>query len=110
MGYLPSLSTCLKYGSTLFLSGFFLTAGLLYTYQCALIYPSSFPAGSRSDVATPDEYDLPYEALELTTPDGETLRAYLIPREEQGRPTVLFLHANACNMVRSPSLPLSRTR
>lgn len=49
-----------------------------------------------------------YEDLTLTTPDGLRIRAYLMLQgatqqeqetEAKRRPTVLFLHANAGNMV-----------
>lgn len=96
------------------------TAMLLYRYQRSLVYPSNFPAGSRTEVMTPDAFDVPdYESLTLTTPDGEKLHAYLMAQRTRSakesvrgesqsadevtarRPTVLFLHANAGNMVSS---------
>lgn len=51
-----------------------------------------------------------YEDLTLTTPDKIKIRAYLMlqgaadgpeaaERESKKRPTILFLHANAGNMV-----------
>jgi hypothetical protein len=51
-----------------------------------------------------------YEDLTLDTPDGLKIKAYLILQggnkadqetEAKRRPTVLFLHANAGNMVSS---------
>lgn len=83
---------------------------LLYAFQTRLIYPSNIPSGSRTIVATPDEFDMPhYENVELTTPDGVRIRAFLILQREtdpasvkaSDRPTVLLLHANAGNVVRA---------
>lgn len=100
-----------------FVVGFGATAVLLWKYQRVLIYPSSFPTGSRTEVATPEEFDLPYSTEWLNTPDGIKLHAYLMLQEKASekeknrgesldkdqtvkrRPTVLFLHANAGNMV-----------
>ncbi|KAF8686306.1 Serine aminopeptidase, S33 [Rhizoctonia solani] len=97
-------------------------AGLLYYGQNSLIYPSNVPEGSRTNVATPADYGLPYSDLTFTTPDNVKIRAYLLVQrkillsadgslgtaevDNQGddadfarsRPTVLFLHANAGNM------------
>ncbi|WFD31680.1 bem46 protein, variant [Malassezia sp. CBS 17886] len=84
-------------------------AGLLYVYQRALIYPSSFPDGSRTIVDTPDKYDLPFSEYRLNTPDGQKLHVYAILQAgvdgdksdmsvAKERPTVLMLHANAGNM------------
>lgn len=79
-----------------------LTASGLWYYQSMILYPASFPDGSRSGKPTigfiiispvthqgiqhpavdvPDPYDLfgiPYKNLTLPTPDGEHLAAYLI--------------------------------
>lgn len=57
--------------------------------------------GSRLTVATPAEYDLPYEDLELLTPDGVKIKAYLMLQQADAhkRPTVLLFHANAGNVV-----------
>jgi hypothetical protein len=65
-----------------------------------LAYPSSFPAGSRTDVPNPyDEYGIQYEDLYITTPDNEKLHAFLMlqssPRDKK---TVFICHANAGNM------------
>lgn len=74
-------------------------AGLLYVYQTALIYPASFPEGSRTIVDSPAQYGMPYTEHRLVTPDQIKLHVYVIPHEdEQPRPTVLMLHANAGNM------------
>ncbi|EUC59279.1 alpha/beta hydrolase family protein [Rhizoctonia solani AG-3 Rhs1AP] len=99
-----------------------LGAGLLYYGQNSLIYPSNVPEGSRTKVATPAEYGLPYSDLTFTTPDNVKIRAYLLIQRKvllsadsslepaevdtegddadyaRSRPTVLFLHANAGNV------------
>lgn len=102
--------------------------GLLYYGQNYLIYPSAFPPGSRTDVDTPDKYDLFYKVLELKTEDGVLLRSYLLPqRKEVGhrnathidvaeemsneefaatRPTVLMFHGNGGNL--GHRIPLAR--
>ncbi|CAE6466735.1 unnamed protein product [Rhizoctonia solani] len=97
-------------------------AGLLYYGQNSLIYPSNVPEGSRTNVATPADYGLPYSDLSFTTPDNVKIRAYLLIQRKillsaegspgveevtiegddadyaRSRPTVLFLHANAGNL------------
>jgi hypothetical protein len=118
MGYLPSLYTATKAVLSISAVTVGTAATLLYRYQCSLIYPSSFPSGSRTEVATPDQFNIEYENLTLQTPDGESLHAFLMPQqkisekekdrgEKEGgeetmrrRPTVLVFHANAGNMVR----------
>lgn len=77
-----------------------------------IIYPAWAPPGSRKVVRKPSQHGMPlYEDLELTSPDGVKVKAYLIlqgankadqEQEAKKRPTVLFLHANAGNMVRLP--------
>lgn len=119
MGYLPSLSTVFQFFGGVIVLGLASTAGLLYRYQRTLIYPSSFPQGSRTEVLSPSEFGIPFTEEHLNTPDGETLRAFVMlqqaPSEkeiEKGatlndepsttarrRPTIIFLHANAGNMV-----------
>ncbi|GAA5986504.1 hypothetical protein JCM11641_005222 [Rhodosporidiobolus odoratus] len=77
----------------------------LYLYQSRLIYPANLPAGSRTNVPTPSDFGIdPYQDLDLTTPDGVRIKAYLmLYQHEDGvppssRPTVLLLHANAGNV------------
>jgi len=107
----------LKLLTGVFVVGFGATAVLLWKYQRVLIYPSSFPTGSRTEVATPEEFDLPYSEEWLITPDDIKLHSYLLLQSKASekeksrgesqdpndtskrRPTVLFLHANAGNMV-----------
>ncbi|GLB41228.1 putative serine aminopeptidase, S33 [Lyophyllum shimeji] len=115
--FLPSLETFAK--GTLATAATLSTvgAGLLWYGQNYLIYPSAFPPGSRIDVPSPD--GVPYENLELETPDKVKLRCYLLPqRKELGtihatyiqndetttddefmasRPTVIMFHGNGGN-------------
>ncbi|KAG0330968.1 hypothetical protein BG004_001878 [Podila humilis] len=97
--YLPwYLSYSLAAAAVAVLSG----GALLYHYQCEIIYPANFPEGSRTQVAKPSQYDLPYEDLTLITPDKVEIKAYLIKHPDDSiarrRPTILYLHANAGNM------------
>ncbi|KAJ1558064.1 hypothetical protein HK096_003751 [Nowakowskiella sp. JEL0078] len=77
---------------------------LLYSYQTSLIYPSNVPPGSRTEVYTPNMFDLPnWDDVELTTSDGVKIKAYTIYYREKNSEgispyTVLFCHANAGNM------------
>ncbi|KAI8990216.1 Alpha/Beta hydrolase protein [Pilobolus umbonatus] len=75
---------------------------VLYLYQCKLIYPASFPEGSRQQVAKPSEFGMQYTEITLTTKDKVNLKSYVIlqPNEEEAKkvPTILYFHANAGNM------------
>ncbi|KAI8393543.1 Alpha/Beta hydrolase protein [Radiomyces spectabilis] len=77
-------------------------ATFLYLYQCDLIYPSSFPEGSRTEVAKPSDYGLKYTEETLTTKDKVKLRSYIMTLENEAEakaaPTILYFHANAGNM------------
>lgn len=80
-------------------------AGLLYVYQRALIYPSSFPEGSRTLVDSPEQYNIPFQEFRLNTPDREKLHVYVMLQQggednsaAKQRPTVIMFHANAGNM------------
>ncbi|KAG0250729.1 hypothetical protein BG011_008139 [Mortierella polycephala] len=97
--YLPwYLSYSLAAAAVAVLSG----GALLYHFQCEIIYPANFPEGSRTNVAKPSQYGLPFEDLTLTTSDNVKIRAYLIKHLDDSkarqRPTILYLHANAGNM------------
>lgn len=46
--------------------------------ESMLLYPSNIPEGSRTNVDTPDKYNLPYKKVELKTVDNETLQAYIL--------------------------------
>ncbi|KAI0079188.1 alpha/beta-hydrolase [Panus rudis PR-1116 ss-1] len=103
-------------------------AGLLYYGQNYLIYPSAFPPGSRTEVPTPDQYGLPYHALELNTPDNVKLQCYLLVQTKElsllgvtsipvnpettdddfaaSRPTVIMFHGNGGNI--GHRIPLAR--
>jgi hypothetical protein len=43
------------------------------------------------DVAAPSDFELPYENLELKTPDEITLRCYLLPQKKELEPGATFL-------------------
>lgn len=94
--------------------------GLLYYGQNYLIYPSAFPPGARTEVPVPTDFGLPYEDVELTTPDNVRIKCYLmiqkskldlaratvidIPEDKSdedfasSRPTVIMFHGNGGNM------------
>lgn len=78
MGYLPTLGGFLRVVGGVIVVSLGATAGLLYRYQTSLIYPASFPTGSRSQVSTPDEFDLPFTEEEIVTPDGERVRVFVM--------------------------------
>lgn len=73
----------------------------LYTYQNSLIYPASLNDG-HGYCATPDEYDMPFELVNLKTKDGETLQCYLLKQDPHSvsysNKTVLILSPNAGNI------------
>ena len=77
-------------------------SGLLYFKQNELIYPRGMPPGSRTEVPTPAQFHMSNaESLELPTPDGETLHAYLLrPPNTSLRKdiTILSFHGNAGNI------------
>ncbi|KAI5961945.1 bem46 [Candida theae] len=80
----------------------------LYYYQSSLIYPASLNDG-HGYCATPDEYGMPYEAVKLTTSDGETLQCYSMKQDRKSpnytNKTVLILSPNAGNI--GHSLPIA---
>ncbi|CDS07656.1 hypothetical protein LRAMOSA01605 [Lichtheimia ramosa] len=85
-------------------------AALLYLYQCEIIYPSSFPEGSRTQVAKPSDYGMQYTEQVLTTKDNIKLHTYtmVLENEDEARAanTILYFHANAGNM--GHRLPIAR--
>ncbi|KJA22504.1 hypothetical protein HYPSUDRAFT_40881 [Hypholoma sublateritium FD-334 SS-4] len=118
-GFFPSLETFAKGTLATAATLSTLGVGLAYYGQNYLIYPSAFPPGSRTDVAAPSDFELPYENLELKTPDEVVLRCYLLPqRKDAGageafldipaamsedefiasRPTVIMFHGNGGNL------------
>ncbi|KAF9450395.1 alpha/beta-hydrolase [Macrolepiota fuliginosa MF-IS2] len=101
-----------------------LSVGLLWYGQGYLIYPSAFPHGSRTEeVAKPSDYGIPYDELNLVTPDNVTLKCYMLRQHKDlvsknpaaiqlptdsdpdltedefvaGRPTIVMFHGNAGN-------------
>ncbi|PVV01553.1 hypothetical protein BB560_004026 [Smittium megazygosporum] len=72
----------------------------LFLLQRKLIYPSSFPQGSRHEVMLPSAYGLSrFENETLTTKDGVKIHIYLIKSNMLNcKNTLLFFHANAGNM------------
>lgn len=46
--------------------------------ESMLIYPSNIPEGSRSNVDTPDKYNLPYDHVRIKTADNERLQTYIL--------------------------------
>ncbi|CED84403.1 Predicted alpha/beta hydrolase BEM46 [Phaffia rhodozyma] len=80
--------------------------GAVYIGQNKLIYPSAYPEGSRTKVDLPTEFDMPFEDVELTAPDGTKLKAYLMLANAnvktsseyyKSRPTIVYFCANAGN-------------
>ena len=73
----------------------------LYSYQSSLIYPATLNDG-RGYCATPEEYDMQYELVNLKTPDGETLQCYSLLHDPSSpsyaNKTVLILSPNAGNI------------
>lgn len=73
----------------------------LYFFQRKLVYPSSLN-NARDIVDTPDKYGMPYEHIDITTEDGETLHSYLMLHDPDSKDytnkTVLILSPNAGNI------------
>ncbi|EAU87012.2 BEM46 family protein [Coprinopsis cinerea okayama7 len=117
--FLPSLEGFVKGTAATAATLSTVGAGLLWYGQNYLIYPSAFPPGSRTEVANPGQFGMPYEDLELKTPDGVILRCYLLPQRKDlsshpeatyldedfasdeeiiaSRPTVIMFHGNGGN-------------
>lgn len=79
-----------------------LGSSLLYFKQNDIIYPAGLPAGSRTNVPTPQQFHLENaDSINFPTPDGETLHAYLLrPPNAALRKniTLLTFHGNAGNV------------
>ena len=79
-----------------------LGSGLLYFKQNEIIYPRNLPAGARSEVPQPKDFQIENsESLQLQTPDNESLHAYFIRASSmvlQKPVTVLMFHGNAGNV------------
>ncbi|KAI3406992.2 bem46 [Candida oxycetoniae] len=73
----------------------------LYFCQNILIYPASINDG-RGKCATPDEYGMAYELVQLTTEDGEILQCYSMKQDRKDpsytNKTILILSPNAGNI------------
>ncbi|KAE8213300.1 hypothetical protein CF327_g3154 [Tilletia walkeri] len=111
-----SLGALVRILSGVLVLGVASTACLLWRYQGLLVYPASFPSGSRTVVDTPESFGMPYDEVTLTTPDGEQVRCFVIlqrtPSDKERaaglsgigddtarrRPTIVFFHANAGNL------------
>lgn len=74
------------------------------TADSELIYPRSLPAGSRTDegVPRPSKFGISdFDDLQIPTPDGEYLNAFLIRPSNKGlarHVTILMFHGNAGNI------------
>ncbi|KIW17722.1 hypothetical protein PV08_04917 [Exophiala spinifera] len=79
-----------------------LGSSLLYFKQNDIIYPANLPAGARTNVPTPDQFNITSaESIKFPTPDGETLHAYLLrpPKSPvQNNVTLVTFHGNAGNV------------
>ncbi len=67
---------------------------LLYFFQARLVF---YPETGREIIATPAQIGLPYEDIQLKTPDGISLHGWYVTAT-QPRGAVLFLHGNAGNI------------
>ena len=76
--------------------GYAVFAAAIFFVQPRLIY---YPEFGRSITGTPDDLGLAYEAVEITTADGEILHGWFVPAPATPTATpaatVLFLHGNA---------------
>jgi fermentation-respiration switch protein FrsA (DUF1100 family) len=68
---------------------------LVYLFQPRLVY---FPDIGREAPATPLAHGLAYDAVKISTDDGETLSAWWVPAQAM-RGAVLLLHGNAGNIA-----------
>lgn len=77
-------------------------SGLLYFKQNEIIYPRNIPAGSRTEVPEPKDFQIDnWVSLHITTPDNESLHAYLLRAPNvtlRKNITVLMFHGNAGNV------------
>ncbi|KAI0338313.1 alpha/beta-hydrolase [Trametopsis cervina] len=129
--FLPSIQALAK-GAAATVAGLSTVGvGLLYYGQNYLIYPSAFPSGSRTEVANPGQYGLPFVDLDLKAEDDTKLRCYLLiqakylPQPDAAvlppeaatdemtddelaatRPTIVMFHGNGGNL--GHRIPLAR--
>ncbi|MEC3958720.1 alpha/beta hydrolase [Nocardia sp. CDC153] len=67
----------------------------------------TYAPGDRRIVATPEMFGVPYEALSLTTSDGETIEAWFVRAAKEPLGHILFAHGNGGNIGdRSPMLAM----
>ncbi|RMZ80598.1 hypothetical protein DV738_g2691, partial [Chaetothyriales sp. CBS 135597] len=100
-----TLADLISYLRMPFLAGWGLTAlgsTLLYFRQNDLIYPANVPAGSRTQVPEPTQFGIRNaDSVNLQTPDGETLHAYLLRPANSSiskNCTIITFHGNAGNV------------
>ena len=67
---------------------------LVFLFQSQLVY---FPNVGREVTVTPQSYGLAFDAVTITTEDGERLAGWWVPAP-QARGTVLIFHGNAGNI------------
>jgi pimeloyl-ACP methyl ester carboxylesterase len=97
MGLSSILYSVAKWSLYVTVSASFGLLTLLYFNQTKLIYPSTFPEGSRTSVSVPSEYGMnQYDDLYLTTKDKVKLHCYYI--KNGSNKTLIYFHANAGNM------------
>lgn len=75
------------------LGAYLALVAVVYLFQPSLIY---FPV--RELAATPAARGLAYSDLRLTTADGVTLHAWLVPASDPASPVMLFCHGNGGNI------------
>jgi len=79
-----------------------LGSSLLYFKQNDIIYPAGLPAGARTDIPTPEQFNInDADSINFPTPDGETLHAYLLRPPNAALKkniTLLTFHGNAGNI------------
>jgi len=79
-----------------------LLSSALYYFQNEIIYPRNIPTGARTQVPQPAQFGITdFEKLDIRTPDGETLNAFLIwPENKQHAKnvTIIMFHGNAGNI------------
>lgn len=77
-------------------------SGLLYFKQNEIIYPRNIPAGARTQVPEPKDFQIESsESLKIPSPDNESLHAYLLRAPNAAlrkNVTVLMFHGNAGNV------------
>lgn len=69
---------------------------LLYTFQERLIFLPDTPG--RELRATPADAGLAFDDVTIATTDGERLRGWFVPAEDDAAPVLLHFHGNAGNI------------